>query len=146
MPRQRVEGLIKLIAAVSGGALAVSAYLFLGADALELGEDLVTALQAAWALLFYSLAATVLVQLVEASAVAPRASRFFRLSAVAALLAGLALLAGVFLLALAAANAPEPAEGQAVRAVFGNITKCCRCASASWKPPCRSSRRAAPTS
>lgn len=116
MPRERIEGLVRSLYAVGGGALAVSLYLFLGADALQLGEDLVGALQAAWALLFYSLAAAALAQFFAAAEIAPRAGRFILASTVAALVAGLVLLAFVCGVAIRDANAPEEEGEHAVRA------------------------------
>ena len=116
MSKERAQAVIRSIYLLSGGALAVSLAIFLRSESLELGADLVVALQASWALLFYSLAAAALAEFLGVSDERPRAARFFLRTGLAGLVAGLALLAYVSAVALADSNAEDEDDQQAVHA------------------------------
>ena len=111
MPQDRLDSLIRTLLAVGGGALALSLYLFLNSDSLELDAGLVGALQLSWVSLFYVLAACggiALLGLFGAPA-GPRRhlKRILVGTAFAAFLIGLALLCYVSLVALAGANSGD---------------------------------------
>lgn len=156
MPEERLDRLIRTLYAVGGAALAVSAGIFLRSESLELGADLVAALQLAWIAFFYALAAGATAQflsLFEGPSTARRRLReILGVTGFLALLAGLVLLAWVSVVALADANADEGVPERQTSAAwpgapgFGNITKCCRSATASWKRRSGSSRKAGRTS
>lgn len=116
MPEERLDKLIHTIYAVGGGALALSMAIFLRSESLELGPDLVAALQASWAALFYSLVAGALIQLLRlfGPPAGPRRllQRLFLASGFLAFLLGLVILAYVSAVALADANADDAAEPQ----------------------------------
>ncbi len=118
MPKERVDGLIRAIHLLGGGALAVSLALFLRSESLELDSDLVLVLQAAWALLFTSLAATAVAQFLLISDGWPRSSRLFLVTGLIAFVGGLALLAFVSLVALGEANSGDDGDEQDVHALL----------------------------
>lgn len=111
MPQDRLDSLIRTLLAVAGGALAVSLYLFLNSDSLELDAGLVGALQLAWVSLFYVLAACGSIEFLalfgEPAGARRHLKRILAGTAFAAFLVGLALLAYVSLVALAGANSGE---------------------------------------
>ena len=118
MPKERVDGLIRAIYLLGGGALAVSLALFLRSESLELDSDLVLVLQASWALLFSSLAAVAVAQFLLISDGRPGSARFLLVSGLVALVGGLALLAFVSLVALNEANSEDDGDEQDVHAVL----------------------------
>ena len=118
MPKERVDGLIRAIYLLGGGALAVSLALFLRSESLELDGDLVLVLQASWALLFYSLGATAVAQFLLISDGWPRSARLFLVTGLVACVGGLALLAFVSLVALNEANSEDQGDEQDVHAVL----------------------------
>jgi hypothetical protein len=112
---ERLDKLIRTIYAVGGAAAALSMVLFLRSESLELGPDLVIALQLCWLLLFYAVgaaAATQFLALFEApSPVRRLLRRIFVGTAFFAFLLGLIVLAYVSVVALADANSEdEPQE------------------------------------
>ena len=119
MPQDRLDSLIRTLLAVGGGALALSLYLFLNSDSLELDAGLVGALQLSWVSLFYVLAACggmeFLALLGPPAGARRHLKRILAGTAFAAFLAGLALLAYVSVVALASANAGYPDDAQETR-------------------------------
>ena len=59
--RQRVDTLIKSVLVLSGGALTISIGIFLREKAPHLNDELMHVLQFSWGLIFYALAASVIV-------------------------------------------------------------------------------------
>jgi hypothetical protein len=114
---ERLDKLVRTIYAVGGGAAALSMAIFLRSESLELGPDLVVALQLSWLALFYAVgaaAATQFLALFEApSPVRRLLRRVFVGSAFLAFLLGLIVLAYASVVALADANTEdEPRETQ----------------------------------
>jgi hypothetical protein len=111
VPEEPLDKLSRAIYAVGGGALAVSAALFLRSESLELAADLVAALQLSWILLFYALAACAAAQFLslfgDASPMRSRLRRILGVTGFLGFIAGLALLAWVSVVALAEANTDE---------------------------------------
>jgi hypothetical protein len=124
VPKDRVDGLIRAIYLLGGGALAVSLALFLRSESLELDGDLVLALQASWALLFTSLAAAAVAQFLLISDGWPASARLFLVSGLVAFVGGLALLAFVSLVALGEANSEDDGDEQDVHAVLYRPAPC----------------------
>ena len=116
MPEERLDKLISTIYAVGGGALAVSLAIFLRSESLELGADLVAALQVSWAALFYALAAGAVVQFLRLfgppAGMRRLLQRIFLASGFLAFLLGLAMLAYVCAVALGDANAEDAPASQ----------------------------------
>ena len=111
MPQDRLDQLIRTLLAVGGGALALSLYLFLNSDSLELDPGLVGALQLSWVSLFYVLAACGGMEFLALFGPPAGARRHLKHilagTAFAAFLIGLALLCYVSLVALAGANSGD---------------------------------------
>lgn len=111
MPQDRLDSLIRTLLAVGGGALALSLYLFLNSDSLELDAGLVGALQLSWVSLFYVLAACggmeFLALLGPPAGARRHLKRILAGTAFAAFLVGLALLCYVSLVAVAGANSGD---------------------------------------
>ena len=119
MPQERLDTLIRMLLAVGGGALAVSLFLFLDSDSLELDAGLVGALQLSWVSLFYVLAACggmeFLALFGPPAGVRRHLKRVLVGTAFAAFLIGLALLCYVSLVALAGANSGDDDNPQETR-------------------------------
>jgi hypothetical protein len=116
VPEDRLDKLIVTIYAVGGGAAALSMAIFLRSESLELGPDLVAALQVSWAALFYALVACALVQFLRLfgppAGLRRLLHRVFLASGFFAFLLGLVVLAYVSAVALADANAEDAPESQ----------------------------------
>jgi hypothetical protein len=108
---ERLDKLIRTIYAVGGGAAALSMAIFLRSESLELGPDLVVALQGCWLLLLYAVgagAATQFLMLFEGPSAARRLlRRVLVASGFLAFLLGLVVLAYVSVVALADANSDD---------------------------------------
>lgn len=119
MPQDRLDHLTRTLLAVAGGALAVSLFLFLNSDSLELDAGLVGALQLAWVSLFYVLGACGGIELLALfgppAGARLHVKRILVGTAFAAFLIGLALLAYVSLVALAGANSGDDDTPQVTR-------------------------------
>ena len=119
MPQDRLDSLIRTLLAAGGGALALSLYVFLNSDSLELDAGLVGALQLSWVSLFYVLAACAgiefLALLGPPAGARGHLKRILAGTAFAAFLIGLALLAYVSLAALAGANSGDDDVPQETR-------------------------------
>ena len=115
VPDDPLDKLLRTLLAVAGGALAVSLFLFLGSDSLELDAGIVGALQLSWLALFYALAAAAGTRFLALFGERRRLERLLAGTAFAAFLAGLALLAYVSVVALASANAEYPDDAQQTR-------------------------------
>lgn len=120
MPQDRLDPLVRTLLAVGGGALALSLYLFLNSDSLELDPGLVGALQLSWVSLFYVLAACGGIEFLALFGPPAGARRHLKRvllgTAFAAFLIGLALLCYVSLVALAGANSGDDDIPQETRA------------------------------
>jgi hypothetical protein len=111
---ERLHALIRTLYAVGGGALAVSMAIFLRSESLELGPDLVGALQVAWLSLFYALGACAVVQVTRLfyaeSRVRSLIARLVGATAFLAFLLGLVMLAYVSAVAIGEANSPDTTQ------------------------------------
>ncbi len=119
MPQDRLDTLMRMLLAVSGGALALSLFVFLNSDSLELDAGLVGALQLSWVSLFYVLAACGGIGFLDLFGPPAGARRHLKRvlvgTAFAAFLIGLALLCYVSLVALAGANSGDDDYPQETR-------------------------------